>query len=388
MSVIRTIVEVDPERRAQWLMPSAIRCVDPKWIRYLLPVQPDDRWRQGDLLLGEVLGPPGIISSVQNTNRRSSLNYRDTALFPGSKLVAVLAPRAGTSTCIARVPERPVEELHLHGVGGQAGMIEPGSENTAMYRGQPTQLRVLAMLGGSEKQQLNTRQFGLTAPQDAQKRCPSDPALILVVGSDMDSGKTTTARRIIYSLRAIGHKVVAGKATGVGSLHDIASMFDAGASEVVDFAALGEPVTIELSQSEVLSLFHRIFNLLRRKVGADGFVVIELADGIWYRETRFLMEDEAVRNLASHLVLSCQGILDAEHGISVLETLGYRGKLRALSGKLGSSGVLRGVAQRHFGSIPVFDSMDYAGSPADVAALFTEPAPDAAPLDDAGVPGP
>lgn len=379
MSVIRTIVQVDPERRAQWLMPSAIRCVDPKCIRYLLPVRPGDIWRQGDLLLGEVVGLPGIISCVQNTNRRSSLNYRDAALFPGSKLVAVLAPRAGTSTCIARVPVHPVEEIHLHGVGGQAGVIEPGSENTSLYRGQPTILRVLAMLGGSEKQQLNTRQFGISAPEGVRKRCAEDPALILVVGSDMDSGKTTTARRIIYSLRAMGHRVVAGKATGVGSLHDITSMFDAGASEVVDFAALGEPVTIELSQSEVLSLFHRIFNLLRRKAGADGFVVIELADGIWYRETRFLMEDEGVRELVSHVVLSCHGILDAQHGISVLDALGYRGKLRALSGKLGSSGVLRGVAGQHFGSIPVFDSMDYAGSPEEVAALFTGSAAPEAP---------
>jgi hypothetical protein len=370
MSVIRNIVEVDPERRAQWLMPSAIRSVHPKWIRYLLPVQPGDTWHQGDLLLGEVQGLPGIISIVQNTNRSSALNYRDAALFPGSKLVAVLAPRAGSSTCIARVPDRPVEEIHLHGVGGQAGLIEPGSANTAMYRGQPTVLRVLAMLGGDEKQQLNTRQFGLSAPEGARKRSPADPALILVVGSDMDSGKTTTARRIIYSLRAMGHKVVAGKATGVGSLHDIASMFDAGASEVVDFAALGEPVTIELSQSEVLSLFHRIFNLLRKKAGPDGFVVMELADGIWYRETRFVMEDDDVRDLVSDLVLSCHGILDAKHGIAVLGTLGYAAKLRALSGKLGSSGVLRGLAPEHFGAIPVFDSMDYSRSPAEVAALF------------------
>jgi hypothetical protein len=114
----------------------------------------------------------------------------------------------------------------------------------------------------------------------------------------MDAGKTATARRIIYSLRAMGRPVVAGKATGVASLFDIASMFDAGATQVRDFADLGEPATIGLTRESVLSLFHRLFNHLRGLVGADGFVVVELADGIWYRETRFLLADGPARGRA------------------------------------------------------------------------------------------
>jgi hypothetical protein len=136
--VIRKVVEVDPSRRAQWLMPSAVRRVKPEEMRYLLPVDPGGRWVQGDLLLCQVQGPVGRIASIQNTNRRALLAYRDAALFPGTKLVAVLAPRAGTSTCVARVPEQPVAELHLHGLGGQAAEIVPGSAHTALYRGSPT----------------------------------------------------------------------------------------------------------------------------------------------------------------------------------------------------------------------------------------------------------
>lgn len=371
MSVIKHVVEVDRERQAQWLMPSGVRRIDADQIHYLLPVDPAATWRQGDLLLVEVVGPPGLITFVQNTSRRSGISFRDATLFPGSKLVAVLAPRSGTSTCVAAVPERPVAELHLHGVGGQAGLIVEGTGHSALYTGPATVVRVLASLGDAERRPLNVRRFGAKVSGEPRPRGPDDPRLVLVLGSDMDAGKTTTARRVIYSLRAMGHRVVAGKATGVGSLFDIASMFDAGAAEVFDFADLGEPSTIGLSQDEVLTIFHKVFNHLRGKVGPDGYVVLELADGIWYRETRFLLGDEGVRDLVAHVVFACHGILDAERGIEMLGELGYGAKLRAISGRLGSSGLLRRLAPDLLPSgLPVFDARDYATSPEELASLF------------------
>jgi hypothetical protein len=370
MSAIRSVVAVDPARRAQWLMPSAVRCVDPREIRYLLPVDPEERWAHGCLLLVEVDGPVGSIRSVQNTNRRSATNFRDAGLFPGSKLVAVLAPRAGTSTCVAHVPERPVPRLDLHGVGGQVGLIDPASRNSSLYAGPSTVVMVLAGLGDADGRPLNMRRFGLKVSGEPRARGPTDPRLVLVVGSDMDAGKTTTARRVIYSLRAMGHEVAAGKATGVGSLFDIASMFDAGASEVIDFAALGEPVTVGLPEEEVRAIFHKVFNHLRRSLGPGGYVVVELADGIWYRETRAIMQDPAICDLVTDVVLACHSVLDAENGLALLGRLGYGEKVRAISGKFGSSGMLRDLAPSLVGPLPVFDSMDYASSPESIAALF------------------
>lgn len=372
--MIGEIVEVNQERRSQWLLPSAARVVPREAMRYLLPVDPTATWRQGDLILGRVEGTVGLIKAVQNVNRSAGLDYRETALFPGSVTVAVLAPRAGTSTCIAQVPSAPVTGLHLHGVGGQAGLIMPNSHHRDLYRDPPTVLRVLARLGGPDRRPLNTRDFGARPSSVPRERTSRDPALILVVGSDMDDGKTTTARRVIYSLRAFGHAVVAGKPVGVGSLGDVTSMYDAGASEVLEFSALGEPVTIGLPQERVLEIFHQIFNYLRERVPAGGFVVLELADGIWYRETRFILQDERARNLVSHVVFACRGILDAERGIELLSRWGYEDKLRAISGRLGSSGALREFAPEFISPrLPVFDSLDYSGSPAPIVALFTPP---------------
>lgn len=369
----KKIVKVNEARRRRWVLPSAARVVPREMIRYLLPVDPTEMWCQGDLVLGRVEGRVGLIRKVQNIHDgHDGLDYRETRLYPGSELVAVLAPRAGSSTCIARVPSNPVGVLHLHGVGGQAGLITPGSSHRDLYAEAPTVMRVLAVLGGPDGRPLNTHAFGARPSPTPRERSPRDPGLILVVGSDMDEGKTMTARRVIHALRAYGHPVVAGKPVGVASLRDMTAMLDAGASEVFDFSALGEPVTVGLPQERVLELFHRIFNHLRERVPPDGFVVLELADGIWYRETRFILQDERVRDLVSHVVFACRGMLDAEHGIAMLNSWGYKSKLRAVSGRLGSSGVLRALFPECVTrGVPVFDSLDYTGSPGPIASLFT-----------------
>jgi hypothetical protein len=101
--------------------------------------------------------------------------------------------------------------------------------------------------------------------------------------------------------------------------------------------------------------------------------VLELADGIWYRETRILLESPCVRDAVSDLVFACHSILDAQNGIAMLRDFGYGDKLRALSGKLGSSGLLRDVAPALLGPLPVFDATDYMTSPEGLAALFAPP---------------
>jgi hypothetical protein len=364
--------EVDPARRNQWLFPSAARAVRPDDVHALLPIDPAGRWEQGDLLLTQVLAPVGLVDRVENVNRCEGLAFHDAPLHPGSVTVVVLAPRAGTHTCIAEIPKQPSDTLHLHGRGGQAGLIVPGSQHTALYRGPPTRVRVLARLGDKHGKPINTRAYA--PPGDATPRAPrpEDPSLVLVVGSDMDSGKTTTARRIIYSLRAMGRPVVAGKAVGVGELAELCTMFDAGANEVFDFSALGEPVTIDLPRKRVLELFFRVFHHLRAACGRNGFVILELADGIWYPETRYVLEDEAVRKSVQHVVFACAGVLDAEHGLAKLERWGYAGKIRAVSGRVAGSGLLRAHLPEILGGrYPLFDALDYDALPETIASLFT-----------------
>ena len=67
MPAIPRRIAVDPERRNQWLFPSAARVVRPSDIHALLPVGEHETWDTGDLLLAQVLAPlvdRGVLGSV------------------------------------------------------------------------------------------------------------------------------------------------------------------------------------------------------------------------------------------------------------------------------------------------------------------------------------
>ncbi|HET6585592.1 MAG TPA: hypothetical protein VFG69_19165 [Nannocystaceae bacterium] len=371
MPAISRRTAVDPQRRNQWLFPSGARVVRPADIHVLLPIAGEEHWDTGDLLLAQVLAPVGLVDRIENVNRSEGIEFRDAPLNPGTITVVVLAPRAGTNTCIAEVPRRPVEELHLHCVGGQAGLVVPGSQHSVLYRAPPTRVRVLARLGDANGRPINTRAFSPPSDAGTRSNATKEPQLVLVVGSDMDVGKMTAARRIIYCLKALGRQVVAGKATGVASLEFLGTMFDAGANAVADFADFGEPATVDLPRRRVLQLFFRLLDHLRASCGPDGVIVMGLADGIWYPETRLLLEDDEVRRRVDHVVFACTGVLDAQNGLAKLERWGYTEKIRAVSGRVANSGLLRAHLPEIIGNrYQMFDALDYDESPEIVAALF------------------
>jgi len=90
-------------------------------------------------------------------------------------------------------------------------------------------------------------------------QCPT----IMMIGSSMSSGKTTTARVIIHELKKLGLKVVGAKLTGAGRYRDILSMKDAGADQIFDFVDVGlsssicPPEEFRLSIRILLSMIAR-----------------------------------------------------------------------------------------------------------------------------------
>jgi hypothetical protein len=68
--------------------------------------------------------------------------------------------------------------------------------------------------------------------------------VVLLIGTSMSAGKTTTGRIIIRELKAAGLRVAAAKLTGAGRYRDILSFHDAGADSIVDFVDAGLPSTV------------------------------------------------------------------------------------------------------------------------------------------------
>ena len=79
---------------------------------------------------------------------------------------------------------------------------------------------------------------------DKETERPFTTPVVLVIGSSMSAGKTTTSRTIIRLLKSQGHRVVAAKLNGAGRYHDILSMGDAGADAIFDFVDAGLPSTV------------------------------------------------------------------------------------------------------------------------------------------------
>ena len=68
-----------------------------------------------------------------------------------------------------------------------------------------------------------------------------DIPVILIVGTSMSAGKTTSGRIIVHLLSQLGLKVVGAKLTGAARYRDMLSFEDAGASSVFDFVDAGLP---------------------------------------------------------------------------------------------------------------------------------------------------
>jgi hypothetical protein len=81
-----------------------------------------------------------------------------------------------------------------------------------------------------------------------------DIPIILIVGTSMSAGKTTSGRVIVHLLSQMGLNVVGAKLTGAARYRDMLSFKDAGASAIYDFVDAGLPSTAvdEASYREAL----------------------------------------------------------------------------------------------------------------------------------------
>src|SRR5262249_23765662 len=146
------------------------------------------------------------------------------------------------------------------------------------------------------------------------------PRTVLVVGASMNSGKTTTAAQVIHSLAGQGRRVCAAKVTGTACRKDPAMMEDAGALRVFDFTCAGYPSTANLAQRDLLALSMDLrAHLLEDR---PEFIVCEIADGIFQRETRLLLDDPDFRETIDLVLYAAPESPSCESGVRWLRDRG------------------------------------------------------------------
>jgi hypothetical protein len=280
-----------------------------------------------------------VLAEVLQLGKHSSLEGRDgwnRQIFPGDRIVGVFGNRYATDQYEGYVPATPVEECDMLSVGGVCGEVT--SSHSAMNI--PTRLRVLGVVTDNQGQALRLQDFGL-----AQRTAFGQAETILVVGASMNSGKTTTVGTLVRSLSQAGRRVAAAKITGTAAGKDGRYFLSCGAHQVLDFTDAGYPSTYMLGLDELQQIAATLIGTLEQQ--NPDYVLIEIADGIFQRETRMLLESLDFCAGIDHVFFAANDSLSAECGVRRLQSSGL--PLRALSGAFTQSPLAIAEAEAYTG---------------------------------------
>jgi hypothetical protein len=192
---------------------------------------PRDRWRTGDLVAAEVV-EASLQATVEATDGRL------VEVRPGDIVIGALGERAATLEVVGDWREVR-EDLRLEALtrGGVLGRV------TSSAPGVRHLIFALAYRGHVVTEGAHLTMTSVLPPPPPRDRAPCPPT-VLIIGTSMSAGKTSSAKTIIRVLNGLGLRVAGAKLTGVGRYADILAMADAGAEMVMDFVDAGLPSSI------------------------------------------------------------------------------------------------------------------------------------------------
>lgn len=264
-----------------------------------------------------VVPRPGDVAivRVEKLGYHSSLVTRDNRklrIYPGDFLVGVFGHRYATDAYEAVV--EGTEELSLLTAAGMIGTVR--SSHREMARA--TSVTFVGYATDVHGRRINLKER-LFRPADP----PVDPVepLIVVVGTGMNSGKTTVLSQTLHGLSRQGLRVAAGKLTGSVSNRDPDEMWSAEAVSVLDFSDYGFPSTYLADPSELSALWHEI--LAQSAETRPDVLLMEIADGVLQRETAMILGDPEFRRRVTGVLLAADCSLSALGALAELRRLGY-----------------------------------------------------------------
>ena len=107
--------------------------------------------------------------------------------------------------------------------------------------------------------------------------------------------------------------MAAGKITGTAAGKDSRFYEACGARPVLDFTSAGYPSTYMSGLKELLGIYHIILGNLQ--AANPDYIILEIADGVFQRETCMLLESAEFRQSVDHVFFAASDSLSAESGV-------------------------------------------------------------------------
>lgn len=245
---------------------------------------------EGAVIAVKVLEDKKIYNQLELTTGRMS------TLKKGDTLAVALGNRKALKGFVGEVPQKlqTGDVIHILNIGGVAGICTSANLKEV---GKPLQAKVIGAIIGTDAKPVNIKQFKLFEPR---KNLKSKIPLIIVSGTCMNVGKTSTACEIIKHASRRGFKASAAKLTGVASLKDIKNMEDYGAQNAVTFVDAGYTSTSKNKDTAIATAKGAINYL---SDGKPDYIIIEFGDGIFgeYGVMDILKDKEIQKNIAVHI---------------------------------------------------------------------------------------
>ena len=341
------------------LIKKAIICKDVEEFNINSSIKKTHVPKAGDVAVFKVLST-GKHDAIQG------VNGNNTYIFEGDYVMLAFGTRYATGQFEGYVPEGYLPRYQILGKGGAVGRLE--SMNVKLRKVGATDLRLVGYATNTEGKVINTKYMNKSEVTFNPKTIRT-PKIILSIGASMDSGKTTTAGYLCRGIMLAKKKVAFIKLTGTVMSKDKSFVRDCGAKIALDFSNAGFPSTYLCDEQEMLNLYEYLLQMT--EVIDPDYIVMEIADGLFQRETAMLLRHKAFMSTISGVMFSCGDSLSAMHGIKLLEDLNQN--ILGICGLFTISPLLVSEVQEE-SHYPVFTLSDLS-SPKIVDVLSPQPEP-------------
>ena len=244
-------------------------------------------------------------------------------LYEDNVILGVMGDRYSTTSMFGGVPAEGIDvsgeeavAVDLLSAGGLIGLCQGCPP---YYKEGPTRLQLLGLAAQGGKL-LEIRPHLEASTLDIS--CP----LILIAGTSAGVGKTKFASKLIHYLsHELRWRVAATKLAGAGNLDDMLEYKDAGAKDTFDFVDAGLVTTYGVPGEFVVAVTKGVLNHLTEKQ-PDG-IVAEFGGDIGGANVPAILGDQAIRNVASALIVVPSDIMAAKGALTYLKEQKFLGKV-------------------------------------------------------------